>query len=87
MEELLEKARRDYPVGTKFTNIFNNSNKICTVTKNNHNISFGDIAVNADRPHDGATNSSTYIYYKGKWAEIIYNPENYSPEKIYEVWI
>jgi len=63
MDELLEKAKKDYPKGTIFKSVFNQ----CTYQRrsdgnmyieNNYNIKTNNI----------------YVYYNNKWAEIIETP-------------
>lgn len=73
MEELLEKARRDYPAGTVFKSAFNPDRKGKVTHLNffveNENIFTEQVIYDAEEGIGEA------IYYEGKWAEIISKPE------------
>lgn len=67
MEELLEEAKRRYPVGCTFKSPFSgNINKVREGL-------FIDKAGNGIV--DNSAESGNFVYYKGKWAEIISLPE------------
>ena len=74
MEELLEKARRDYPAGTVFKSAFNPDRKGKVTHLNffveNENI-FTDQLYD-DLAEEGIGEA---IYYEGVWAKIISNPK------------
>ena len=59
MQELLDKAKRDYPVGTVFRSFFG---VMCTV-KNRPRYSLG--------AYDSILIDDTYVYRDGRWAEIL----------------
>ena len=63
MNELLEKAKRDYPIGTKFRSVFTEDQHIST---GNYVLNYGDVFVE---------NKKRWwcIYYskRDQWAEII----------------
>lgn len=80
-EELLKIAKEKYPIGTVMVSDY--SLKMCrsrekstyTITDNQKHYWVGDNL-------QLTSNSSTpYVYYKGKWAEIIS-----IPNKSYELW-
>ena len=79
-EELLAKAMRDYPIGTKFKCPENNS--IYTVkegwrgTKGYYNGDFGDTVLCYTTRWN-----NQYLYYDGKWAEIIKDEVESFPKK------
>lgn len=77
-EELLEEAKKKYPVGTKFISVINKLHK--SSVKNNYyafyNNNYNEIVVNSSF---GAS-----IYKNGKWAEIISLPEENNNEQIPE---
>lgn len=65
--ELIEKAKRDYPIGTKFRSIYGVQD---TVKECNPKICNGNqICIN------GAIQDGRIIYSMGKWAEIIESPK------------
>lgn len=73
-EEILEKAKRDYPIGSKFIDLVNNAT---FTVKNQRFDNFGDesqlyvlVEQHKDHPNKGAK-----IYKNGKWAEIISKPD------------
>jgi len=84
-EELLEKAKRDYPAGTKFISRYGRKD-VMTVTINNHTIyNSGQgstlITVSTDIGNGGKLNdryATLYDFIDNKWAEIVSRPE---PEK------
>ena len=59
MQELLDKAIRDYPAGTVFKSLFG---KICTV-KNKPCYSIGE--------HSSIIIDGKYVYKDGRWAEVL----------------
>ena len=73
MEELLEKARRDYPAGTVFKSAFNPDRKGKVTHLNffveSENIFTEQVIYNAKKGINKA------IYYEGVWAKIISKPE------------
>lgn len=76
-EQLLEEARKKYPVGTIFK-IAHKPSLVGQITGNlkwgtNNNI-FGVNFTMASEPNDGA------VYADGLWAEIVSYPEGYIPE-------
>lgn len=69
MLDLLEEAKRKYPVGTKFINhIFSDGIR---VVRNGVFLEKG----NTGNIHDKSPESGNYVYYEGKWAEIVQNDE------------
>ena len=66
-QEMLAKARRDYPVGTKFISPCI-PNRTREITKEDYGLYDSDISVIM-------TGNSCYICYKGQWGEIIYSPK------------
>jgi len=74
MEELLEKARRDYPAGTVFKSAYNSDRK-GKVTHLNFFVENKNIFT--DQLYDDLAEEGIgeAIYYEGKWAEIISKPE------------
>ena len=64
-ETLLEKAKRLYPIGTKFKKVFAN-NDITIVTKNDHEYGF-----NGEYISVSCKSGIRFIYYNHKWGEII----------------
>lgn len=64
MNELLEKARRDYPIGTKIKSVFNSTSHIITKTVFDH---YGNIYTVDDNLN------FICVYHKAcnNWAEII----------------
>lgn len=63
-EELLAKAKRDYPIGTKFNSAYSGDSYLIDVFRprwyNDHTIIIG---------------SKGAVYNNGKWATIISTPE------------
>lgn len=75
-EDLLAKAKRDYPIGTRFRNQMLSS--IYTVGGEWREFSDGDIAVKSKE-----SNISWYsVYCRGKWAEIIPSEEIVSVDNL-----
>lgn len=74
MEELLEKARRDYPAGTVFKSAFNPDRK-GKVTHLNFFVENENIFT--DQLYDDLVEEGIgeAIYYEGVWAKIISKPE------------
>lgn len=74
MEELLEKARRDYPAGTVFKSAYNSDRK-GKVTHLNFFVENKNIFT--DQLYDDLAEEGIgeAIYYEGVWAEIISKPE------------
>ncbi len=66
MSDLLEKAKRDYPIGTKFKSLFNSTSHIITKTVFDH---YGNIYTVDDNLN------FICVYHKAcnNWAEIINN--------------
>jgi len=81
-EELLEKAKRDYPVGAKFISRYGRKDAM-TVTTNNHKIYDNGqgstlITVSTDIGNGGKVGdkyATLYDFMDNKWAEIISRPE------------
>lgn len=93
MKELLEKAKRDYPVGTHFIppHAYNDSSS-CIITEdttfeilNNEKIV---ASVNGrvwmDEKKYGNTTYNRYVYYNNDWAKIIKKAEPLN--NIHELW-
>jgi hypothetical protein len=86
-KEILEKARRDYPPGTKFIGIFNKNvyivdDDLSNTEKNGFlGINFLVVFVK-DENNKSIISSGANLYQNGKWAEIISLPH----PKIYELW-
>lgn len=74
-EDLLEEAKRRFPIGTRFGNLHDYIGDECIVI-GGHYISGKDILVKADRPFEKVKDGGTYIYKRGQWAK--------SPTKYYE---
>jgi hypothetical protein len=78
-ESLLDKAKRLYPIGTKF--IANNTKTECIVTTaiyKNPNIGYGDVINEYSNNNQMLSTNGVYhniLDYSGKWAEIISKPE------------
>lgn len=74
---LLEYAKKNYPVWTEFLGSMagKSFDKKCIVTNDNYYVSDTGVSVDADRPSEKVRRSGTYIYYEGKWAEIINKKE------------
>ena len=78
MVDLIEEARRRFPVGTEFRDIKGHIRKITGNTFresiNIHNSTFTDVVVdrNAVLP-SGCSDWS--VYYKGEWVEIVSLPK------------
>lgn len=82
-EELLEEAKKRYPVGTEFRNAQKVHNHIIhTVVENDIKfVNFNDTIMNIS-----ATNGSygrACIYYEGIWAQIISSPIKQLEYEIY----
>lgn len=63
-EELLAKARRDYPVGTQFIHVKGDGKTIKTIYDTN------EFSI----PYNGiiwAETGNGVLYYDGKWAKIV----------------
>lgn len=79
-DEILKIAKEKYPIGTvmvsdySLKNTRNRENSIYTITQHNHYWIGDNLQLNGD-------GFSPYVYYKGKWAEIIS-----TPNKSYELW-
>jgi hypothetical protein len=85
-EELLEKARRDYPVGTEYDplnkrHILSNPNTVKVERNDHHYGGVGDLY----GIWVGSTNCSGTIYAQGKWAEIISTPDKMEKKQQFEV--
>lgn len=61
-EELLKKAIRDYPVGTKYLSAYSGSESINTT----NSFIIGDDSISID---------GFDVYFNGKWAKIINSPK------------
>lgn len=86
-EELLEKAKLDYPIGTVFE-LFMTYTKL-TITENNHRYfdsKNDNIIVSTDKGNGKTITNGASVYYQGKWAEIISKPETEWVPKVGE-WI
>ena len=72
-ESLLDKAKRLYPIGTKF--IANNTSKMCIITTGIFQQNLIDYTFINEVDETGKDIQSEYVYHciysKGKWAEII----------------
>lgn len=66
-EELLEEAKRRYPIGTKFKSAYSGDERKIK------NISFIFDGYGKDIYE---TNTGNYVYYNGKWSEIIELPKS-----------
>jgi len=82
-EQLLEEAKRRYPIGTKVKSLYYG------------NIYYGNILMyncgitpTTDQIWVGGENLNNYlIYERNKWAEIISYPENYKPiNKLFKIY-
>ena len=78
-EQLLEYAKKNYPLGTKFypahlpiKHCFNND--ACIVDCDFINIEQG---VQLNKPYNSNTQAIPNVYYCGKWAEIVTEKKNY----------
>lgn len=70
-EELLEEAKRRYPIGTKYKSAYDGK-------------ADGEITSNKfkyDANYHAIYHSEIYVYFDGKWAEIISLPEEKGEEK------
>jgi hypothetical protein len=79
-EELLEIAKRDYPVGTKFNSLFGGCGEL-VVMDNNYSFPYEDLRITVTTNKGTGTdkkNSAAITNHNGKWAEIVSRPE---PEK------
>jgi len=90
-EELLEKAKKDYPVGTVFHPPHVSKKDVgCIVVDTDFTFSADDIVSkiedhlwNIDKdPKYGLTSFNRYLYWDGKWAEISSKPEESPGEKL-----
>jgi hypothetical protein len=81
-EDLIEKAKKKYPVGTKFcpAHIDNKTNSFCIITDDTVFKQLRDTVIATVNDRDwihcsnkkyGNTNYDRIVYYKNKWAEII----------------
>lgn len=72
-DDLLEEAKRRYPIGTKFISV---SGRILIVTNSNHMYLLrNNIIVSTDEGNGETIKNGASIYYNGKWAEIVSTPE------------
>jgi hypothetical protein len=80
VDEVLEKAIKDYPIGTKYIGFEYNgslSKDISTIIRDI------DCYLNNSMNKILAYGSKyNYCYYDGQWAEIISYPENYKKPKV-----
>ncbi len=72
-EELLAEAKRRYPIGTKYKSIWDSENKMSHIGINICRA----CGIQLDK-HGIVDGSNNYLYYNGKWAEIVEYPEGYN---------
>ena len=86
-DDLLEEAKRRYPIGTKFipAHIAEHKNYICEVY-NYNTIEINGNCVDLYSSDDRNNNTITgRVCHNGKWAEIVYKPEPLSVFKVGQV--
>ena len=78
MVDLIEEARRRFPVGTTFRDIKGHIRKITgntfRRTTNIHDNSIIDIVVDGNSVYPSG-GSEWSVYYKGEWMEIVSSPK------------
>ncbi len=83
-EQLLEEAKRRYPVGTKYRLAHDNSRIHYNTTLN---FKWGNNDNIYQKEGDSGKNIGGCIYASGKWAEVISYPENYKPiSKLFPIY-
>jgi len=83
-QELIEKAKRDYPIGTKFSPAHLKQRCTTIVTNDSFSVSYNNSRIHAltdegekcsSKAKYGDNSYERIVYFGGKWAEIIYKPE------------
>jgi len=76
-EELLEEAKRKYPIGTRYISPYSGDKKIVKC----HEDEF-DWSSSTNGIHDGGS----FVYYDNKWAEILEYPKDYIKNTYCEIY-
>jgi len=76
VDNLLETAKQNYPIGTTFKSLIDRTTKT-VISDTPYGCSYICVGVKTPR----TSQSTAYLYKDGKWAEIIS-----TPVKSYELW-
>lgn len=78
-DELLAEVRRRYPIGTEFKCAYN--------SRDQGKVESDSFDSGTNRSNCISNMGEYYVYYKGKWAEIISNPKPVTEESTLDKWL